>query len=178
MNCLTLQSQVVCKTILHGDSGVGMLRHHSNFPDNICIGISKPGASSERLIQLIFEEAINANIENCIIHIGTNDSYQFINALLLKTALQSKYPNCKRYYVIWGTIGWGSVTNHTPCDQKKYYSKLTSYGFENIVTTGAGYDWNVCSPTSSSNYFSSSQSAHQINSNYNLIITKKLQQIK
>lgn len=178
MNCLTLQSQIVCKTILHGDSGVGMLQQHWNFPKDICIGISKPGASSEKLIQLLFAESINARIENCIVHIGTNDSYQYINALLLKTVLQTKYPNCKKFYVIWGTIGWGSVTNRTPCDQKVYYSKLTAYGFENIITTGAEYDWIKCSAKSSSNYFSSSHSAHQINSNYNLLITKKLHHLK
>lgn len=178
INSAILQAQTFCKTIIHGDSGVEMLRRHYNFPTDICIGISKSGASSTTLIKLLSDVRVNHQIESCIIHIGTNDAYQYINALHLKAVLQSKYPNCKQYYIIWGTIGWGSVTNKTPCDQKRYYSKFEMYGFQSITTVGPEYNWINCIANTSWNYFSTSQSAHQINSKYNLLITKKLQQLK
>jgi len=168
-----------CKssTILIGDSGVAMLRAHTSFPNTICTPYYKSGINSYQLIYLIEKQLVNKQVTSCIVHIGTNDAYQTKNAQRLKTAILTTYPNCKSFYVIWGTIGWGNVSKSTPCDQKKFYLQYEAVGFTSIVTTGNVYSYIDCNVVTSVNYFRSSSEAHQIYSKYNQEIIKQLKYI-
>lgn len=162
------------RAILIGDSGVAMLRAHKSFPSEICTPYHKSGISSQQLIELISKQSINKLVTKCFVHIGTNDAYQTKNAQKLKSAIMSKYPNCKSFYIIWGTIGWGNVNKHTPCDQKKFYSQYEAVGFTSIVTTGTSYSFEACNASKSLNYFSNANSAHQIYSQYNQEIINQI----
>lgn len=162
------------KSILIGDSNVNVISHSTGFPP-IKIGPHKGGITSNELISMLDTSPKDYHILTSFVAIGTNDCYKVTdeNSLLLMKKIKYHYPNVKKVYIIWGSLGWGGVKNKTACDQKIYYDRYVKNGFIPINPTPISYDYKNCSYDVPQHY-KDAGSAHEKNSKAVLYIVSKI----
>lgn len=158
-----IKKQISRKSIIIGDSNVDVIKSTKGMDTSISISkIRKSGISSIGLIDLLKRSKIDTVYNTIFVAIGTNDNYNIDYSLKLKAEIYRVFPNTKEIYVIYGTRGWGSVTNKTERNQNDYYNKYKNNGFKIVKSNG---------------YFTTCLSAHTPNSKYFINIVNKINKI-
>lgn len=160
---ITPNKTTVRKSIIIGDSNVDVIKATKGIKSNIKISnIRKVGISSIGLVDMLRKSKIDTLYNTIFVAIGTNDNYNIDYSLKLKSEITRIFPNTKEMYVIYGSRGWGSVTNKTEKNQQDYYNKFKTNGFKVIKSNG---------------YFVNCLSAHTPNTRYFNTIVKEMNRI-
>lgn len=87
----------------------------------------KGGMGLSWLKKAVDKHAVDEDIANVIVNIGTNggfNAYEDIDGLF--SSLKSKFPNAK-FYAVKGSWGWGGNSTITENQVNQYYDKFKKY---------------------------------------------------
>jgi len=154
---VTKDKLVVRKSVLIGDSNVGVIKKTKGFKSvGVSIGPYKIGITTYGLIDILKNSKVDTTYNTIFVAIGTNDGYTTNNSIELRKQIIKIFPKTREIYVIWGSRGWGYVNNKTVKDEDTFYSKFEKNGYKVIKSTDG--------------YFISDDLAHTPNQEYHRYI--------